>query len=76
MECGRLGRLASRQNLVSQSPRFGLNPEEANGIIDEMNEIVARSWHAEVLRQGGSERDCEVIEPAFVYPGFEYRSTP
>lgn len=76
MECGRLGRLASRENLVSQSPRFGLNPEEANGIIDEMKEIVARSWRPEVLHQGGSERDCAVIEPAFVYPGFEYRSSP
>lgn len=76
MECGRLGRLASRENLVSQSPRFGLNREEANGIIDEIKEIVARSWRSEVLRQGGRERDCDVIAPAFVYPGFEYRSEP
>jgi serine/threonine-protein kinase HipA len=76
MECGRLGRLASRQNLVSQSPRFGLIPEEANRIITEMKQTVARFWRTEVLRQGGSEHDCEVIEPAFVYPGFEYPSEP
>jgi serine/threonine-protein kinase HipA len=76
MECGRLGRLASRENLVSQSLRFGVNPGEANGIIDEMKEIVGRFWRAEVLRQSGSQRDCDLIAPAFVYPGFEYRSQP
>lgn len=74
MECGGLGRLATRENLVSRSPRFGLTLDEANRIIDEMKAIVARFWRAEVLRQGGSERDCEVIEAAFVYPGFEYRA--
>jgi serine/threonine-protein kinase HipA len=76
MECGRQGRLASRENLLSQSPRFGLNGAEANGIISEMKEIVARFWRPEVLRHGGSERDCHVIEPAFIYPGFEYASEP
>jgi serine/threonine-protein kinase HipA len=76
MECGRMGRLASRENLVSRSPRFGLNHEEANGIVDEMTKVVARSWRPEVLRMGGSERDCDVIAPAFVYPGFEYKVEP
>lgn len=65
--------LASRENLVSQSPRFGLDEAEANGVIDEMKGIVARFWRTEVLRLG-SARDCDVIEPAFVYPGFEYPS--
>jgi hypothetical protein len=39
-----------------------------------MKQIVARFWRTEVLRQGGSE--CDVIEPAFAYPGFEYPSEP
>ncbi|HEY0020577.1 MAG TPA: type II toxin-antitoxin system HipA family toxin [Longimicrobium sp.] len=76
MECGRLGRLASRENLISQSPRFGLNPDEANRIGDEMKKVVARFWRTEVRRHGGSERDCDVIAPAFVYPGFAYQSEP
>jgi serine/threonine-protein kinase HipA len=76
MECGRLGRLARRENLISQSPRFGLNPDEANRIVDEMKNVVARLWRTEVLRHGGSDRDCHVIESAFVYPGFEYSSEP
>ena len=34
MECGLLGRLATRENLLSQSPRFGLRPDEAGAVID------------------------------------------
>ena len=76
MECGVLGRVATRENLLSMAPRFGLLVDEANAVIEEMREIVGRFWRAEVLRNGGSERDCRVIEGAFVYPGLEYRSEP
>lgn len=72
MECGRFGRIARRDNLLSQAPRFGLRPDEAGALIDEIKEIVERHWRGEVLRQGGSEGDCRAIEPAFAYPGFEY----
>jgi len=74
MECGQLGRQATRGNLLSQSMRFGLRPDDANAVVDEMAATVARFWRGDVLRNGGSERDCRVIEPAFTYPGFEYRS--
>ncbi|HEX8830236.1 MAG TPA: type II toxin-antitoxin system HipA family toxin, partial [Longimicrobium sp.] len=74
MECGRMGRLATRENLLSQSVRFGLRPDEANAIVDEMAGTVARFWRGDVLRHGGSERDCQVIERAFTYPGFEYQA--
>jgi len=74
MECGDLGRLATRENLLSQSMRFGLRPGEADAIVDEMAETVVASWRGEVLRHGGSERDCQLIERAFTYPGFEYRA--
>ncbi len=74
MECGLLGRLATRENLLSQSMRFGLRPHEANAMVDEMAQIVTRFWRADVLRLGGSERDCEVIGRAFSYPGFEYEA--
>jgi serine/threonine-protein kinase HipA len=72
MECGALGRLATRQNLLSQAPRFGLREMDASAVIEEMREIVSRFWRVEVLRNGGSERDCRVVEGAFRYPGFEY----
>ncbi|HEX6746964.1 MAG TPA: type II toxin-antitoxin system HipA family toxin [Longimicrobium sp.] len=74
MECGRLGRLATRENFLSQSMRFGLRQDEANAIVDATAETVTRYWRGDVLRHGGSERDCELIEPAFTYPGFEYRT--
>lgn len=72
MDCGEFGRLARRDNLLSQAGRFGLREEEANAVIDEMKGIVQRHWRTEVQRKGGNERDCHVIEAAFVYPGFEY----
>lgn len=75
MECGRFGRVARRDNLVSQAPRFGLRADEAGAIIDEMKQIVGTHWRREVLRHGGSEHDCHVVEPAFLYPGFEYKTT-
>lgn len=74
MECGRFGRAARRDNLLSQSVRFGLHPDEASAVIDEMKLVVTQHWRVEVVRQGGSERDCRVVEPAFHYPGFEYAS--
>jgi serine/threonine-protein kinase HipA len=74
MECGRFGRVARRDNLLSQSVRFGLHMDEASAVIDKMKAMVEQHWRAEVLRQGGSERDCQVVEPAFRYPGFEYAS--
>jgi hypothetical protein len=40
-----------------------------------MKEIVTARWRDLVLREGGTQRDCETIETierAFVYPGFEF----
>lgn len=76
MECGRFGRVARRDNLVSEAPHFGLRADEANEIINEMKASIEAYWRGEVLRHGGSEHDCGVIEGAFVYPGFEYETHP
>ena len=76
MECGRLGRIARRDNLLSESDRFALNREEANPIIDEIAATIRTHWRGEVLKQGGTQQDCAVIESAFHYPGFEYQTAP
>ncbi len=76
LECGPLGRMARRDNLVAGAPRFGLGPDDAAHIIDEMKQTVAKHWRAEVRRLGGTEGDCALIEPAFVYAGFEYPTEP
>ena len=70
MECGDAGRFASAGNLLSQSARFLLNRDEAAAIIDAMEAQVRGTWYSTVRGAGVSERDCEKIATAFVYPGF------
>ena len=72
LACGHYGRAARRENLVSAAPRFGLDADEANALIDGTAEVIRGRWRSEVLSHGGSERDCELIAPAFLYTGFEY----
>jgi serine/threonine-protein kinase HipA len=74
LECGPNGRMARRDNLVATAPRFGFEPGEASAVIDEIKQTVQRHWRDDVRRLGGTAGDCKVIEPAFVYPGFEYRT--
>lgn len=76
LECGPLGRMARRDNLIAGAPRFGLEPANAAVIIEEMKHTVASHWRAEVHRLGGTASDCALIEAAFVYPGFDYRTAP
>lgn len=70
LECGDAGRFANAGNLLSQSARFLLAREEAVAIIDGMEKQVRETWYATARRAGVSERDCEQVARAFVYPGF------
>jgi len=76
LECGPTGRMARRDNLLAGAARFRLESDRATAIIDEMKVTIAQHWRAEVRRLGGTEGDCAVIEPAFVYAGFEYPTEP
>jgi serine/threonine-protein kinase HipA len=69
MECGDFGRYANRKNLLSQHARFLLEQDEAEKIVDDMTDQVAR-WYDTVRACGASEKDAESIRGAFVYPGF------
>src|SRR5262249_7830360 len=71
MICGDQGRVASAKNLVSQSARFLLNEAEASGIVADMKERVKGAWYEVARRVGVSDKDCERIASAFVYPGFD-----
>ncbi len=75
MDCGRFGRIARRDNLLSEADRFSLKPDEANTIIDEIAATIRTRWREEVLKHGGTSQDCAVVESAFQYPGFEYSTT-
>jgi serine/threonine-protein kinase HipA len=71
MICGDHGRVASRANLLSGAPRFGLTLAEASEATDAIQGTIRGRWRAEVRARGGSEADCTAIEGAFCYPGFE-----
>ena len=73
MACGDAGRFANADNLLSQSARFLIAPEQAAAIIDTMEEQVRRIWVPVARGAGVSERDCEKISGAFVYPGFRQK---
>ncbi|NEV64723.1 HipA domain-containing protein [Thiorhodococcus minor] len=70
MQCGDLGRYAHAGNLLSQSARFYLGPDEAAALIADMEDRIRSRWYETARREGLSERDCEKISRAFVYPGF------
>lgn len=70
LQCGDLGRYAHAENLLSQCARFMLKPDEARTLIDDMEQRIKNTWYETARRVGVSERDCEKIAPAFVYPGF------
>jgi serine/threonine-protein kinase HipA len=70
MACGDQGRWANAGNLLSQSARFLLTPDEANAIIDEVETVVKSAWYRTLKGQGVSEQDAETLKGAFAYPGF------
>jgi serine/threonine-protein kinase HipA len=70
MECGRQGRFANATNILSESPRFLLEREEAEKIVYGMQEQVEKTWYSTSLQCGVSAKDAETIRGAFAYPGF------
>lgn len=68
--CGDNGRYANASNLLSQCERFLLERPEAETIVKKMEERVRDTWYQVARSEGVSERDCDVIKGAFVYPGF------
>lgn len=69
--CGDEGRFANAKNLLSQSARFLLTPEDAGGIVAAMRDRVKGSWYDVARSVGVSEKDCARISGAFAYPGFD-----
>jgi serine/threonine-protein kinase HipA len=70
MICGDSGRFANAANILSQSPRFMLEKDEAINIVKNMENQVRSTWYPTARAAGVSERDCEKIKYAFNYPGF------
>ena len=68
--CGDSGRYANAKNLLSQSARFMLAPQDAQVIIQTMEQAIADRWYETCRTEGVTEKDCDRISGAFVYPGF------
>jgi serine/threonine-protein kinase HipA len=69
--CGDEGRSANARNLLSQSRRFLLEPDEAAKMLGDIKDRIGATWRALMRGAGVTEIDCERIAGAFVYPGFE-----
>lgn len=67
---GDAGRTASAVNVLSQSARFLLKPEDAQAIVVQMEERVRSTWYEVARAAGVTELDCGLIQSAFAYPGF------
>ena len=73
MVCGRFGRWANRDNLLSGAGRFLLSRSEATAIFDGVCTTVNARWR-DVLRQAGaSNADCDAVTSAFDYVGLTRR---
>jgi serine/threonine-protein kinase HipA len=72
MAVGSLGRWANARNLVSAAQRFLLSTEQAQRLVDELERIVRTSWYAVCRAAGLTPAETELLEGAFVYPGFRY----
>ncbi len=72
MTCGKFGRYANHENLLSEHGRFLLTKTEATGLLEGIVETVRSQWRPTMRRAGVSETDCEAIAVAFLYEGLFY----
>ena len=71
MTCGKFKRYANRTNLLSQHGQFKLSRERATAINDDVQQTVASRWLAVLRQHGATPAECEKLEAAFNYAGFE-----
>ena len=69
-------RYANKYNLLSAAPVFLLTMEEANHIIEDMQNLISSSWYHVARTSGVSIEDCKKIQSAFNYDGFDYNLLP
>jgi serine/threonine-protein kinase HipA len=70
MACGDWGRVANAENILSQGARFLQKADQAKTMVQTMFAQVHAGWYSTMRAAGVSERDCERLKGAFVYPGF------
>jgi serine/threonine-protein kinase HipA len=68
---GDQGALAVRENLLSKSGTFQLSREQANNVIDEVQQTVRASWRARLADRDVNNADIEKIAACFDPSSFE-----
>jgi len=64
---GKQGRLATLDNAMSESGRFGLTPPKAKEIVERISG-VAREWRTAFNEMGVSDAECDKVAAAFRKP--------
>jgi len=62
--------------MISSIDAFGFSPREANGIIDEIQEVVRSNWRKSCASCGVPDTDVARIEGCFDPPFFESELSP
>lgn len=75
MTIGKFGRAASLYNLLSQSERFGLTPEQARSEIARIATVVG-TWQERFTACGVSADDIGYLTAAFLPPSFLLEEPP
>ncbi len=74
MSCGKLGRYANRENLLSNHGRYLLSQKQAEEILDSIVTIVSTTWQSTMCQAGVKDTDGRRISNAFLYKGFFYEN--
>jgi serine/threonine-protein kinase HipA len=64
MSVGKNGRVASLENAMSRSSRFGLSDKESQGILGEIAEAV-RHWRDHFEESGVTNKELDALQPSF-----------
>lgn len=64
---GKQGRLATLDNAMSESGRFGLTPPKAKAIVERIS-TVTREWRIAFNEMGVSDVECDKVASAFRKP--------
>ena len=65
MSVGQAGRQATLKNALSRPERFGLSPDEAESIVNELSKKVSQ-WQSHYHACGVAEKDMALISPSFM----------
>lgn len=74
MIAGDHGTRASAENLLTQAPRFLMEPDEARALATEVAQRVRNQWYGVARREHVTEGDCEAIRPSFENEGFHFEA--